>query len=73
MIFVEIFHDFGRFFATRIRFIEADPDPADKNETACQRPIFFPVDRKLKSINPNVKNIENPSRTTAARLPKMMK
>ena len=35
MIFVEIFHDFGRFFATRIRirFIEADPDPADQNET----------------------------------------
>ena len=29
MIFVESFHDFGRFFATRIRFIEADPDPAD--------------------------------------------
>ena len=31
MIFVEIFHDFGWFFATRIRirFIEADPDPAD--------------------------------------------
>ena len=38
------------------------------------RDLFsFPVDRKLKSINPNVKNIENPSRTTAARLPKMMK
>jgi len=37
LIFVEIFHDFGRFFATRIRirFIEAypDPDPADQNET----------------------------------------
>ena len=33
MIFVEIFHDFGWFFATRIRFIEADPDPADQNET----------------------------------------
>ena len=35
--FVEIFHDFGWFFATRIRirFIEADPDrdPADQNET----------------------------------------
>ena len=30
MIFVEIFHDFGWFFATQIRFIEADPDPADK-------------------------------------------
>ena len=29
MIFVEIFHDFGWFFATRIRFIEANPDPAD--------------------------------------------
>ena len=28
-------HDFGWFFATRIRirFIEADPDPADQNET----------------------------------------
>ena len=25
MIFVEIFHDFGWFFAIRIRFIEADP------------------------------------------------
>ena len=35
LIFVEIFHDFGRFFATRIRirFNEADPDPADQNET----------------------------------------
>ena len=35
MIFVEIFHDFGCFFATRIRFIEAgpDPDPADQIET----------------------------------------
>ena len=37
MIFVEIFHDFCRIFATRIRirFIEADPnpDPADRNET----------------------------------------
>ena len=35
MIFVEILHDFGWFFATlslkriRIRFIEADPNPAD--------------------------------------------
>ena len=27
VILVEIFHDFGWFFATRIRFIEADPDP----------------------------------------------
>ena len=35
LIFVEIFHGFGWFFATRIwiRFIEADPDPADQNET----------------------------------------
>ena len=37
LIFVEIFHDFGWFFVTRIRirFIEADPDPdpADQNET----------------------------------------
>ena len=35
MIFVEIFHDFGWFCATRIRirFIEADPDPTDQNET----------------------------------------
>ena len=33
MIFVEIFHYFGRFFATQIRFIEVDPDPADQNET----------------------------------------
>ena len=33
MISVEIFHDFGWFFATRIRFIEADLDPADLNET----------------------------------------
>ena len=35
MIFVEIFYDFGWFFATRIRirFIEADPDPANQNET----------------------------------------
>ena len=31
---MEIFHDLGRFFATRIRirFIEADPDPANQNE-----------------------------------------
>ena len=27
------FHDFGWIFATRIRFIEADPDPVDQNET----------------------------------------
>ena len=33
LIFVEIFHDFGWFFATRIRFNKADPDPADQNET----------------------------------------
>ena len=33
MIFVEICHDFGWFFATRIRFIEADLDPADQYET----------------------------------------
>ena len=35
MIFVEIIPDFGWFFAARIRirFIEADPDPADQNET----------------------------------------
>ena len=38
IIFVDfcgILHDFGWFFATRIRirFIEADPDPADQNET----------------------------------------
>ena len=35
MIFVEIFHDFNSFFATRIRirFIEADPDTPDQNET----------------------------------------
>ena len=39
-VFVDIFHDFGGFFATRIRirFIEADPDPhvsgsATLNET----------------------------------------
>ena len=33
--FCESFHDFGQFFATqnRIRFIEAEPDPADQNET----------------------------------------
>ena len=35
IIFVEIFHDFDWFFATRIRirFVEADPgpDPADQN------------------------------------------
>ena len=33
--FQENFRDFGWFFATRIRirFIEADPDPADQNET----------------------------------------
>ena len=31
--FLEIFHDFSFFLATRIRFIEADPDPADQNET----------------------------------------
>ena len=35
MIFVEILHDFGWFFATqiRIRFMETDPDPADQYET----------------------------------------
>ena len=33
IIFVEIFHDLAWFFATRIRLIEADPDPADQNET----------------------------------------
>ena len=37
MVFIEIFHDFGWLFATRlrirIRFIEGDPDPADQNET----------------------------------------
>ena len=33
LIFVEIFHDFGWFFVTRIRFIEADPGPADQNKT----------------------------------------
>ena len=33
MIFVEIFHNFDWFFYTRIRCIEADPDPADQNET----------------------------------------
>ena len=27
------FHDFGWFFAIRIRFIEVDPDPADQNKT----------------------------------------
>ena len=31
MIFVEIFHDFGRFFTIRILFHETDP--ADQNET----------------------------------------
>ena len=32
---LNFFHEFGWFFATRIRFIEADPDPdpADQNET----------------------------------------
>ena len=30
------------------------------------------ADRKPKSTNPNAKNIENPSRTTAARPPKTM-
>ena len=32
---MEIFQDLVWFFATRIRirFIEADPDPADQNET----------------------------------------
>ena len=33
MIFVEIFHDFGRFFATRIRIRFIEADPADQNET----------------------------------------
>ena len=35
--------------------------------------ISFPVDRKLKTINKNVKYIENQSRITAARLPKILK
>ena len=30
---MEISYDLAWFFATRIRFIEADPDPADQNET----------------------------------------
>ena len=37
LTFVEVFHNLAWFFATRIwiriRFIEADPDPADQNET----------------------------------------
>ena len=35
LIFVEIFHDLSWYFAirTKIRSIEADPDPADQNET----------------------------------------
>ena len=35
MILVEIFYECGWFFATRIRirFIEADPDPAEQNKT----------------------------------------
>ena len=33
MIFVEIFHDFGWFFATRIRIRFIEADPADQNET----------------------------------------
>ena len=35
--------------------------------------ISFQVDRKLKSTNIHVKNIENRIRITAARLPKLMK
>ena len=33
--FLEIFHDLSWYFAirTKIRSIEADPDPADQNET----------------------------------------
>ena len=49
---MEIFHDLGLFFATwiRIRFIEADPDLDDQNETdpdpqhcskACHSLILF--------------------------------
>ena len=33
MIFVEIFHDFGWFFSTRIRIRFIEADPADQNET----------------------------------------
>ena len=44
--FVEIFHDFGWFFATRIRFIEADP--ADQNETD---PYGFGSETLQYSIN----------------------
>ena len=72
MIFVEIFHDFGWFFATRIRFIEADPDPADQNETDpdpqhCLKDLsihdFFlsptpPPPGMIGLINPNKKNFK---------------
>ena len=30
---VEIFYDFGRFFATTDPFHETDPDPASRNES----------------------------------------
>ena len=33
MILAELLLPGSEFFAIRIRFIEADPDPADRNET----------------------------------------
>ena len=41
--------------------------------TCVKDPSYFSMDRKFKSINLYVKNIENWSRITAARLPKVRK
>ena len=63
--FVEIFHDFGWFFATRIRirFIEADPDPADQNETDPD-----PQHRVLPSSIPSARGLTNPTMMVFSRV-----
>ena len=59
MIFVEIFHDFGWLFATRIRvrFIEADPDPADQNETIPNGSGSETLVKMMKKIGQNKTNL----------------
>ena len=54
MIFVEIFHDFGWFFATRIRFIEVDPDPADQNETDPNRSESETLQYNIQFVGKNI-------------------
>ena len=44
MIFVEIFHDFGWFFATRIRIRFIEADPAYQNETDPKHCWFLSIE-----------------------------